>query len=433
MENHHNGSGAEEPDGLVDGWHLALGQILAEQQREWDRGIELIEERSARAIADLRAMCVERLAALITAVNDRLAQVHDGAPGKDGAEGPAGPVGPQGIPGPIGAKGDVGQRGVPGVKGDQGIDGPPGPPGPEGLAGPVGAKGDPGLPGEAGVIGPPGPAGPQGLAGPAGAKGDQGEPGEAIVGPPGERGEAGPPGQKGDVGPAGPPGDQGLVGKTGAQGAKGDKGDRGEPGMQGKQGDAGARGDVGPAGPRGETGHRGPEGAPGKLPIAKQWKSDTVFYEGDVVTHNGGTFQALRDTGQPPSHSDWRCLAAPGREARWPTPRGTFDEKQTYAALDIVALNGGSFIAKADNPGPCPGENWQLLTRQGARGVAGDRGERGPKGDQGPAGAPGHTVTIKSWTLDVDRYVATPVLSDGSRGETLDLRPLFKRFQDETS
>ena len=53
------------------------------------------------------------------------------------------------------------------------------------------------------------------------------------------------------------------------------------------------RGPTGPSGPRGE------QGPPGKLPMVKLWMPETVHYAGDVVAHDGGTFQAKRDTGQP--------------------------------------------------------------------------------------------------------------------------------------
>lgn len=48
--------------------------------------------------------------------------------------------------------------------------------------------------------------------------------------------------------------------------------------------------------------------------------------------------------------------------------RGTFDPQKTYARLDIVALDGGSFAARRDNPGPCPGDGWQLLVQRGKPG-----------------------------------------------------------------
>ena len=51
--------------------------------------------------------------------------------------------------------------------------------------------------------------------------------------------------------------------------------------------------------------------------------------------------------------------------------RGTFAPSTAYACGDVVAKDGGSFIARKDNPGSCPGPGWQLLARQGARGIAG--------------------------------------------------------------
>jgi hypothetical protein len=182
----------------------------------------------------------------------------------------------------------------------------------------------------------------------------------------------------------------------------------------------GAMGPPGPAGPRGE------QGPPGKLPLVKLWKPDVVHYKGDVVAHDGGTFQARRDTGQPPSHADWRCLATAGRDAKGIAVRGTFDETAAYQRLDIVALNGGSFIALKDAPGPCPGSGWQLIASQGKRGAAGDKGERGPPGLRGDTGLTG--ATICDWKIDRARYVATPIMSDGGEGPPLELRGLFEQF-----
>jgi hypothetical protein len=176
----------------------------------------------------------------------------------------------------------------------------------------------------------------------------------------------------------------------------------------------------GPAGPRGE------QGPPGKLPPGKLWVPETVYYEGDVVAYDGGTFQAKGDTGQPPSHADWVCLATSGRDGKSIAVRGTFDQSASYRRLDVVALNGGSFVALKDAPGPCPGPGWQLIASQGKRGAAGEKGERGPKGDAGASGA-----TIRDWKIDRDRYVATPIMSDGSEGPPLELRGLFEQFFSE--
>jgi hypothetical protein len=66
------------------------------------------------------------------------------------------------------------------------------------------------------------------------------------------------------------------------------------------------------------------------------------------------------------------------------------------------------------------------LASQGKRGVAGARGERGERGPTGLNGA-----TIRDWKIDRARYVATPVMSDGSEGPPLELRGLFEQFLTE--
>ena len=189
------------------------------------------------------------------------------------------------------------------------------------------------------------------------------------------------------------------------------------------QSDAEMRGPPGPGGPRGE------QGPPGKLPLVKLWTPETVYYEGNVVAYDGGTFQARRDTGQPPSHADWICLATAGRDGNSITVRGTFNETAEYRRLDVVALNGGSFVALKDKPGPCPGSGWQLVASQGKRGVAGERGERGERGPRGDAGA--SSATICDWKIDRARYLAMPVMSDGRDGPQLELRGLFEQFFSE--
>jgi hypothetical protein len=105
--------------------------------------------------------------------------------------------------------------------------------------------------------------------------------------------------------------------------------------------------------------------------------------------------------------------------------RGTFDQSASYHRLEVVAFNGGCFISREDAPRPCPGSGW-LLASQGKRGVAGARGERGPKGDAGASGA-----TICDWKIDRARYVAVPIMSDGSEGPPLELRGLFEQFFSE--
>jgi len=110
------------------------------------------------------------------------------------------------------------------------------------------------------------------------------------------------------------------------------------------------------SGPRqcGERGAPGPEGLPGKLPIIERWTPETVFYEGDVVTHEGATFQARRDTGQMPTHSDWICLATAGRDGKCIVVRGTHNEAAEYHRLDVVALNAAASSRSRMNPAPVP-------------------------------------------------------------------------------
>jgi hypothetical protein len=110
--------------------------------------------------------------------------------------------------------------------------------------------------------------------------------------------------------------------------------------------------------------------------------------------------------------------------------RSTFDANTDYRRLDVVACNGGSFIALKDAPGPCPGPGWQLLASPGKRGAAGEKGERGERGPQGDLGLSG--ATIRDWKIDLARYVATPLMSDGREGPPLELRALFEQFLLET-
>ena len=74
--------------------------------------------------------------------------------------------------------------------------------------------------------------------------------------------------------------------------------------------------------------------------------------------------------------------------ARAPRMRGTFNPNTEYGQLDVVALNGSSFIALRDAPGACPGANWQLVASCGRRGPKGERGEHG------------RVATIVSWQID---------------------------------
>src|SRR5580765_6013492 len=70
----------------------------------------------------------------------------------------------------------------------------------------------------------------------------------------------------------------------------------------------------------------------------------------------------------------------PGRDARQWRHRRTYDPKQNYNDGDVVAHDGGSWLALTDDPGALPGDGWAQLTVRGQRGKPGDRGPAGPEG-----------------------------------------------------
>jgi hypothetical protein len=167
---------------------------------------------------------------------------------------------------------------------------------------------------------------------------------------------------------------------------------------------------------------------PAKFPSVKAWKEDTIHHEGDIVAFAGGTYQAQRDTARAPGSRDWLCLAVAGAGF---IIRGTYDWNAEYHRLDVVMLNGSSFVARKDNPGPVPGDDWQLLASRGSRGHRGGTGERGLMGMRGPPGAA--APTISAWRIDRNCYTVTPIMDDGSHGSTLELRALFEQFLLETN
>jgi hypothetical protein len=168
---------------------------------------------------------------------------------------------------------------------------------------------------------------------------------------------------------------------------------------------------------------------PAKFPTIRAWSADAIYHEGDIVTFAGGTYQATKDTARPPLSQDWICLAAAGAGS---TMRGTYNRNAEYKQLDVVMLNGSSFVALKDNPGPCPDSGeWHLLASHGKRGQRGETGGRGLMGMCGPPGAA--APTIQSWYIDRTRYTATPIMSDGKPGSSLELRALFEQFFLETS
>jgi len=149
-------------------------------------------------------------------------------------------------------------------------------------------------------------------------------------------------------------------------------------------------------------------------------------------TPTSALWQATKDTGQAPPHADWICLAADGQDGITPTIRGTYNPAGIYARLDIVALNSSSFIARKDQPGPCPGEDWQLIVSAGKQGRPGPPGAKGERGEPGSKGGPGAPApTILAWKVDRESYTVTPIMSDASEVPAIEMRALFEQFHDE--
>lgn len=381
----------DDPQQLLSELREACGQVVAIMREACRRDRELIAAQAEATIANLRTAAIElravesaqtreAIAVMMARIDARVAELHSGE---------AGPTGPQGS---VGERGEKGEKGDPGTQGEKG------------------EKGDVGDFGKDGAQGARGEQGEHGISGEKGEKGEQGakgEPGEQ--GPAGERGDAGPRGDSGPPGSPGPPGPQGLAGET-------------------------VIGPPGPPGSAGETvvGPRGEQGPMGTMPIARAFTPGTVHYAGNIVTHAGGLWQALRDTAHTPPSAEWISLAARGCDAHSPRVRGIWQAEADYLELDIVALNGGTFIAKQDAPGPCPGEGWQSLV-QARKGKPGEAGPAGPRGERGLAGERGADApVITSWQVDRARYLATPIMSNGKPGPAIELRGLFEQFQIET-
>ncbi|MDI6026727.1 hypothetical protein QBK99_11045 [Corticibacterium sp. UT-5YL-CI-8] len=215
--------------------------------------------------------------------------------------------------------------------------------------------------------------------------------------------------------------------QDGRDGINGEPGEKGDVGERGLPGDRGERGEPGIDGIAGRDGERGPEGPAGKLPIVQNW-TDRVFYEGDVVSFEGRAYQAISDTGKEPGSADWICIAERGADGRDGEDgrsfdvRGTWLEINQYRAMDVVALNGASFVAKRDEPGPCPGDGWQLIAGQGKRGLPGEKGMKGDKGERGDAGMP-----VVAMDIDKDGLL-TLTNGDGSV-VVCDLYPVLARIK----
>lgn len=169
-------------------------------------------------------------------------------------------------------------------------------------------------------------------------------------------------------------------------------------------------------------GEPGKPGEPGKLPAVKDWTRG-VHYAGDVVTCGGSLWQASRDTGEPPGHDDWTVLATKGQDAKEFEPRGLYDPDAQYERLNIVAMDGGSYVALRDEPGPCPGDGWRLLV---SRGKPGKPGEPGPKSTEpGPRGDPG--VGIADIDIVPESFALVVTFTDG-HVMARDVRPWFEAY-----
>jgi hypothetical protein len=171
----------------------------------------------------------------------------------------------------------------------------------------------------------------------------------------------------------------------------------------------------------------GPAGPPGKLEIVKDHVEGRVYYERDlVVAGDGALYQADEDTAATPPHTDWRCVTRAGRDGKDAFNfriEGTYDPDAKYRRLSIVMLNGSSFVARHDDPGPCPGDGWQLFTSVGKRGQQGPKGERGERGPTGPL-----AIAPRIASIEHDADYNLIILYTDNSCDTIPLRPAFEQF-----
>jgi hypothetical protein len=100
-----------------------------------------------------------------------------------------------------------------------------------------------------------------------------------------------------------------------------------------------------------------------------------------------------------------------------PRVRGTHDPGTGYTLHDVVAHNGGSFVALKDGPGACPGPDWQQVAARGGRG---QRGWQGPQGERGTNAPVWSSVSFNPKTFALETR-----MSDGSLGPVLRLDHVF--------
>jgi len=128
--------------------------------------------------------------------------------------------------------------------------------------------------------------------------------------------------------------------------------------------------------------------------------------------------------GEPgPPGADSTVPGPPGEDGKSFTGRRTYSDKETYSALDVVGLDGSSFFALRDDPGPCPGDGWQMMSPRGRAGQPGQRGEKGERGSAGPPGPPAPRAASLTVT---DEGILTLSFDDGGT-LSCDLYPLLAR------
>lgn len=417
----------------------ALAQVIANERREWRRERELIEAQARETVAELRSKIVELERELRDMVETRIASIKDGIDGKDGVDGRDGLSVKEFI------RDERGHLIVSMSNGDT-----------HDLGRIVGSDGKDGVDGKDGEAGPKGERGADGIAPSAeevanAIRDDLAEIAKEVAVNAAESLPRPKDGKDADPEvvrqmvidaiaeiPAPKNGIDGALGEPGPKGEKGDPG-AGIENIDLELIEGGATavirftvGDTdhafeiplpsGPAGKDGEPGLKGDPGPIGALPIVRDWE-DRVYYEGEVVSFDGGAYQALTDTGKAPPHENWTCIVRPGRDGKDGksfNPTGLFDGEHTYEALDVVMLNGASFVAKYDNPGECPGPGWYLLAARGKQGKPGEKGDAGI----GVRGAPGSPVKRISAN---DNGVLVLENGDGSKVEC-DLYPILSKL-----
>jgi hypothetical protein len=118
-------------------------------------------------------------------------------------------------------------------------------------------------------------------------------------------------------------------------------------------------------------------GPPGTPPIVRRWEP-RIYDAGAWVVRDGAIFQAQEQTGKEWHQADWLCVVEKPADGRSFEICDTYDPNIAYRALSVVTLNNSWFIAKRDNPGPCPGEDWKS----------------GPVGKRGKDGVPGSAASV---------------------------------------